>query len=166
MPLFSFIPRFPLSPAFRVSQAQQPEIDTRHVFVYGTLRRGEQRDITSLRPAPTWVGSASLQGVLYDLGAYPGVVLGGHERVLGEVYRIDPQLERQLDEIEEVWPQQSGEYRKREVQVLINSPALKAASSTPLQLACLVYEVAVRPQPDRPVISSGDWVKYRLSRDD
>ena len=148
-----------------------PCTSTRHVFVYGTLRRGEQRDITFLRPAPQWVGSASVQGVLYDLGAYPGVVLGGPGRVLGEVYRIGPQLERQLDEIEEVWPHQSGEYLKREVQVqvqvqvLMDSPALEAASSTRLRLACLVYEIAVRPDHHRPVITSGDWVKYRRSRE-
>ena len=128
------------------------------------MRRGEQRDITLLHPAPQWVGSASLRGVLYDLGTYPGVVLGGPKQVLGEVYRIDPLLERQLDEIEEVWPQQTGEYLKREVQVLMDTPAFGAASSVRSQLACLVYEIAVRPGPDRPVIVSGDWVKYRLSR--
>lgn len=145
-------------------QTVQPDTSTRHVFVYGTLRRGEQRDITFLRPAPQWAGSASLQGVLYDLGAYPGVVLGGPGWVLGEVFRIGPQLERQLDEIEEVWPQQSGEYLKREVQVLMDIPAFETASSARSQLACLVYEISVRPGPDRPVIVSGDWVKYRLSR--
>ena len=154
----------PLFTPSALFQSVQPDTSTRHVFVYGTLRRGEQRDITSLCPAPQWVGSASLRGVLYDLGTYPGVVLGGPKRVLGEVYRIDPQLERQLDEIEEVWPQQTGEYLKREVQVSMDSPAFEAASGTRLQLACLIYEIALRPGPDQPVISSGDWVKYRLSR--
>ena len=154
----------PLFTPSALFQSVQPDTSTRHVFVYGTLRRGEQRDITLLHPAPQWVGTASLQGVLYDLGAYPGVVLGEPGWVLGEVYRIDSLLERQLDEIEEVWPQQTGEYLKREVQVLMDTPAFGAASSVRSQLACLVYEIAVRPGPDRPVIVSGDWVKYRLSR--
>ena len=71
-----------------------PSLPTRHVFVYGTLRRGEQRDINLLTPAPRWLGSASVEGVLYDLGEYPGLVLGrepvpGQTKVKGEVYEID-----------------------------------------------------------------------------
>lgn len=89
----------------------------RHVFVYGTLRRGEERDINRLQPAPQWIGRASVPGVMYRLGAYPGVVLGTQAWVRGEVYEISAELERQLDAIEEVQPQQSGEYMKREVAV-------------------------------------------------
>ena len=89
----------------------------RHVFVYGTLRRGDVRDINQLQPAPVFVGMASVQGVLYDLGAYPGVLLGGEGMVTGEVYAISAALEQALDTIEEVWPQATGEYNKREVMV-------------------------------------------------
>ena len=49
---------------------------TRHVFVYGTLRKGEERDINRLRPAPQWVGRAQVAGVMHHLGSYPGLVLG------------------------------------------------------------------------------------------
>ena len=75
---------------------QQP---ARYVFVYGTLRRGGSNDINRLAPAPVWVGEASIAGTLYDFGRYPGVVLGGEGRVVGEVYGIDASLERVLDEI-------------------------------------------------------------------
>lgn len=120
-----------------------------HVFVYGTLRRGEQRDINRLQPAPTFIGSSQIHGTLYDLGSYPGVRLGGPEWVQGEIYQIAPELERKLDAIEAVWPQQTGEYERRDVVVRCDGQAL----------TCLVYEVAAERISDRVVIACGDWVK-------
>lgn len=123
----------------------------RHVFVYGTLRRGDVRDITCLQPPPRFVGMGSVAGVLYDLGPYPGLVLGGAGRVMGEVYAISPELERVLDEIEEVWPQQSGEYTRREVTVQMHEAP---AAAGPL---CLVYEINPARLTGHPVIAGGDW---------
>ena len=124
---------------------------TRHVFVYGTLRRGEANDITRLRPAPRFVGPAQVPGTLYHLGGYPGLRLQGDTPVRGEVYAIEPALEMVLDEIEAVHPQQSDEYRKREVRVWV---ALR-------WLDCLVYEIQPTHVQGRPVIDSGDWVLGR-----
>ena len=133
---------------------------SRHVFVYGTLRRGDVRDITRLRPAPQYVGLASVAGVLYDLGPYPGVVLGGPARVTGEVYAISAELERQLDVIEEVWPQQTGEYRKQAVRVLLDQPQ---ALSGAVELDCLVYEINPARAVGQSVITGGAWL-YHLRR--
>ncbi len=130
----------------------------RHVFVYGTLRRGDVRDITSLYPAPQFVGLASVAGTLYDLGPYPGVVLGGSGRVTGEVYAISAELERQLDVIEEVWPQQTGEYSRQQVRVQVRAPG--TAFET-LELDCLVYEINPARTAGKPVIASGDWLESR-----
>ncbi len=124
---------------------------SRHVFVYGTLRRGDVRDITCLRPAPQFIGMGSVAGVLYDLGPYPGAVLGGAGRVAGEVYAISAGLERLLDEIEEVWPQQSGEYSKREVAVQMDDAAAGDVRW------CLVYEINPERLAGCPVITGGDW---------
>jgi gamma-glutamylcyclotransferase (GGCT)/AIG2-like uncharacterized protein YtfP len=124
----------------------------RHVFVYGTLRKGQERDINRLQPAPVFIGDAQINGTLYDLGSYPGARLGGENWVQGEVYKITPELERQLDEIEEVWPQESGEYVRREVVVQSESVAL----------VCLVYEVAEIRTQGLSVIESGDWVNRCL----
>jgi len=139
-----------------------------HVFVYGTLRRGEERDINRLQPAPRWVGQASVAGTLHHLGAYPGLVLGGSGLVRGEVYEISPELERQLDEIEEVWPQQSGEYTRREVLVTLEpSPAHRpgaarqARQEVPGAVICLLYEIAPERARGKPVIVGGDWTRYR-----
>ena len=121
----------------------------RYVFVYGTLRGGEQRDINRLQPTPAFLGGGQINGTLYDLGLYPGVRLGGRRWVHGEVYKITPELERQLDEIEEVWPQQTGEYARREVVV----------QCAELALTCLVYEAAEARTQGRAVIESGNWLK-------
>lgn len=156
----------------------------RHVFVYGTLRRGEIRDINLLRPAPVWVGEGSVKGELYDLAAYPGIVLRvdgaqsleSHGRltgeVYGEIYAITPELEQLLDEIEEVWPQQTGEYTKREVSVQLLDKAAATGSdgcSNPaggfdeiggLWLTCLLYEIALQRTVGKPQIEGGDWVAH------
>jgi gamma-glutamylcyclotransferase (GGCT)/AIG2-like uncharacterized protein YtfP len=123
----------------------------RYVFVYGTLRQGEQRDINRLQPAPVFISNSQIKGTLYNLGSYPGVRLGGERWVQGEVYQISPELERQLDDIEEVWPQPTGEYVKREVVVLCAG----------MDLTCLVYEVAEVRTLGRGLIESGNWVKVR-----
>ena len=131
----------------------------RHVFVYGTLRRGEQRDINLLKPTPLFMGYGQTPGVLYDLGAYPGVRLGGSQYVYGEVYQIGLELERQLDEIEEVWPQQTGEYTRQAVRVAFTGASV--GSGPGAAQTCLVYEIADKRTSGMPVIVSGDWLDRR-----
>ncbi len=64
--------------------------DTDLLFVYGTLRRdladGEAR---SLVHDLELVGAATVEGLLYDLGSYPGVI-AGHGVVHGELLRVAP----------------------------------------------------------------------------
>jgi gamma-glutamylcyclotransferase (GGCT)/AIG2-like uncharacterized protein YtfP len=67
------------------------------------------------------LGEASIAGTLYDLGAYPGVVLGGAGRVKGEVYVVEPSVEAALDVLEEVADDDSGEYIKRRVRVEVGA---------------------------------------------
>ncbi|MGJ7506874.1 gamma-glutamylcyclotransferase family protein [Variovorax sp. GT1P44] len=120
----------------------------RHVFVYGTLRCGGRNDIARFHPKPEHVANARIAGTLYDLGAYPGAVLGGSGKVVGEIYRIAPELEVQLDALEEVRPDDSGEYIKRELLVEVAGGE---------RLPCLVYEIHPERIRGRTVISSGDW---------
>lgn len=128
-----------------------PSSATRHVFVYGTLRRGGSNDITRLAPAPRWVGTAQVAGQMYNLGAYPGMVLhasqGQGARVQGEVYAIEPALEAVLDEIEEVFPQATGEYAKREMDVLVDGATVR----------CIVYEINPARTAGKPLMAGGDW---------
>ena len=125
----------------------------RHVFVYGTLRAGGSNDIRRFRPAPRWVGQGTIAGTLYDLGAYPGMALGGGGRVVGEVYAVCAAVEAALDHLEEVRDDDIGEYRRRTVRVPVDGLG---------DIECLVYEI----HPDRvraaPVIAGGDWIGHRV----
>ena len=123
----------------------------RHVFVYGTLRRGEANDINRLHPAPRFVGTAQLRGTLYHLGQYPGLRLIGDTLVQGEVYAISAPLEAVLDEIEAVYPQQSDEYSKAVVHVEVDGQALE----------CLIYLINPAYVTGKPLLQGGDWVRER-----
>ena len=140
----------------------------RHVFVYGTLRRDEERDINRLIPTPRWVGNGRIRGLLYDLGNYPGLVVAAGEgsgHIRGEIYAITPVLERLLDAIEEVWPQQTGEYAKVEADVELDATDTVGTPKTPLlKLRCLVYEIHGLRVQGMLQITSGDWVLHRRER--
>ncbi len=127
--------------------------DCRHVFVYGTLRCGDDNDITRLAPAPLFVGPAQVRGTLFHLGAYPGLLLDGGGQVHGEVYAITAELEAKLDEIDELYPQQRDEYRKRLIPVVVHGSSL----------LCIVYEINPTYVQGRPVLAGGDWVAERHS---
>jgi gamma-glutamylcyclotransferase (GGCT)/AIG2-like uncharacterized protein YtfP len=137
---------------------------TLYVFVYGTLRRGGSNDITRLQPSPRLAGQASVAGLMYDLGPYPGLILGGPQTVYGEIYQISAELERQLDVIEEVWPQPTGEYVKRLVYVRLGEGDASDAQPRDLnqsgELACIVYEVAMARTIGRAVVAGGDWILH------
>jgi gamma-glutamylcyclotransferase (GGCT)/AIG2-like uncharacterized protein YtfP len=132
-----------------------PEALPRHVFVYGTLRRGGRNDINRLAPAPQYVGMGELRGLLYHFDWYPGLALGGAEAVtvVGEVYRITPQLEAVLDAIEQIVPGPDSEYFKREIDVAVEGRAVR----------CLVYEINAARVQGRQAIAHGDWIRFHTS---
>ena len=62
-----------------------------HLFVYGTLRRNHAPpELWDLMKSLRWIGKASAQGQLYDLGEYPGAVFNSDSRnkIEGEVYKL------------------------------------------------------------------------------
>jgi gamma-glutamylcyclotransferase (GGCT)/AIG2-like uncharacterized protein YtfP len=128
-------------------------------FVYGTLRRGDDNDITQLSPAPEFVGSASIIGTMYHLGGYPGVTLGATQstssgaagQIVGEVYAVSQELEKKLDAIESEYPAQPDEYFKRQIHVSVLGKMRD----------CFVYEINLAYTAGKPIIVSGDWVKDR-----
>ena len=132
-----------------------PEGGVRHVFVYGTLRRGGRNDINRLRPAPRYVGMGEVRGVLYHLDRYPGLTLGGEEAVtvVGEVYRIEPALEAVLDRIERIVPGAASEYFKREMAVEVAGRAIE----------CLVYEINPDRVRGKQAIGHGDWILFHAA---
>jgi len=132
-----------------------PEAVSRHVFVYGTLRRGGSNDINRLVPAPRYVGMGEVRGRLYHIDWYPGLTLGGEEAVtvVGEVYEISLELESVLDGIEQIVPGADSEYFKRELPVEVQGRALQ----------CLVYEINPERVRGRHEIGHGDWILFHGS---
>jgi gamma-glutamylcyclotransferase (GGCT)/AIG2-like uncharacterized protein YtfP len=122
------------------------------VFVYGTLRQGGIRAMPGLFPAAKFVGMAKITGSLYDLGAYPGLVLDESSTpVTGEVYEIDDEILRELDEIEA-----SSNYRREQIEV----------SSDNQKLPCWVYGPELESYSLTRLIPSGDWIEYAKTKTD
>ena len=69
------------------------------VFVYGTLMKN-QRNHGYLKDA-AYIDDGVLEGYdMYDLGRYPGII-PGEGKVVGEVYQVTSEIEKQLDYLEE-----------------------------------------------------------------
>ncbi|MEM9187818.1 MAG: gamma-glutamylcyclotransferase [Myxococcota bacterium] len=73
--------------------------DPKRVFVYGTLKRGQDKHHLLDDVGATYRGEGSIEGRLVDLGEYPGVTWGTPgELVRGEVYELpEVNVFRELD---------------------------------------------------------------------
>lgn len=87
------------------------------VFVYGTLRRGCARAMSIRFAKSKFIADASVSGSLYDLGAYPGLIVEqSNSLVRGEVYEVDDEILNLLDDIEA-----SSNYLRKQVEVSVGS---------------------------------------------
>lgn len=61
------------------------------LFVYGTLLDEDNKYGIYLRDNSTFFSSGKLEGILYDIGEYPGAVLspGGNDFIYGIILEID-----------------------------------------------------------------------------
>ena len=81
------------------SRSLRADVRPRHLFLYGTLMRGEPAH-RLLTGRVTFVDDGTVVGTLLHLGTFPGLV-AGRGRVRGEVWRLDaPEVLRTLDEYE------------------------------------------------------------------
>jgi gamma-glutamylcyclotransferase (GGCT)/AIG2-like uncharacterized protein YtfP len=122
------------------------------VFVYGTLRHGSVGAMSLRFPNSKFIAGGAANGRLYDLGAYPGLLADeSSSPVVGEVYEVDDETLRQLDEFEG-----SSNYSRRQVEVLTGDDLR----------TCWTYE----PDPEscflRTLITSGDWIEYAKTKTD
>ena len=124
-----------------------------YLFVYGTLRPAAGHPLRHrlLRHAD-WIGAARCRGRLYDLGRYPGLVLGaGAAEVRGDLLRIrEPRLLLPLlDRYEGCAPRMPGprEFARAQTQILYADRPLK----------CWIY-VYTGPTRGRALIRSGDYL--------
>lgn len=122
-----------------------------YVAVYGSLRSGfALPDRPDVGDALVDVGQCVIQGCLYDLGDYPGLV-AGDGRVIGELYKVRRlSVFRELDEYERYDPRKPEDslYLRRATRLL--EPAIDA----------WIY-VYNRPIDSAQLIPSGDWSEHR-----
>jgi gamma-glutamylcyclotransferase (GGCT)/AIG2-like uncharacterized protein YtfP len=125
------------------------------VFFYGTLMAGfDRRRRAGIDDKLTYIGRASIQGALFDLGIYPAAVPAPEGRVWGEVYRMsEPEtVLAALDDIEGFRPDAPdlSLYSRSETAVL-----LPDGSSAP---AWVYFYNA--PLGRAPRIESGDYLEH------
>ena len=124
---------------------------SRHlVFVYDTLRRGDARSMSIRFPRSKFIGDARVSGSLYDLGAYPGLLVNESSSLVnGEVYEVDDEILNELDDFEA-----SSSYSRKQVEVFLG----------PHKRICWIYE----PDPEcyslHGLITSGDWIEYAKTK--
>jgi gamma-glutamylcyclotransferase (GGCT)/AIG2-like uncharacterized protein YtfP len=132
-----------------------PQGGIRHVFVYGTLRKGGRNDINRLLPAPKYLGMGEVKGCLYRLDWYPGLALGGEQAVtvVGEVYAVTPALEAVLDDIEGLVEGDHSEYFKRTLDVAMDGRPVR----------CFLYEINPARVAGKEPLGHGDWIQFHPS---
>ena len=122
------------------------------VFVYGTLRRGSAGAMAIRFPNSKFIADAKVSGSLYDLGAYPGVLLNeSNSLVIGEVYEVDDEILHKLDDYEA-----SSHYWRKQVEISVGTH--KRIGWT--------YEPSLESYSLRTLIQSGDWIEYAKTNTD
>lgn len=130
-----------------------------HLAVYGTLLSGySPHEAFGLPDRLGYVRSCTVDGVLYDLGAYPGLVVDGAAGdwdardgvVHAELYRVrDATLRRELDSFEGYDPADVEGSRYVRERIDLRRPAVRA----------WVY-VYTGATASATVVPSGDWRAY------
>ncbi|WP_227938104.1 gamma-glutamylcyclotransferase family protein [Alkalihalobacillus deserti] len=121
------------------------------LFVYGTLRKGEtnQHFLTkaTLLSASCWV-----YGELHDTGfGYP--VLKGNQtkKVWGELYEVNLEQLKQIDQLEEYSPlNETNEYIR----------VVQPVHTETEMIDAYLYVVGDKLLECESLIKSGDWVRY------
>lgn len=120
------------------------------IFVYGSLRRGGENAMSSTFPNSNLVGSATVSGSLYDLGAYPGLLLNNSSsKVIGEAYEVDDELLKELDDFEA-----PSDYRRKQVEITLGADTRLGWTYEPNPELCR----------GRALITSGDWIEYAIAK--
>jgi gamma-glutamylaminecyclotransferase len=121
-----------------------------HVFVYGSLRKGEFNHRLLAVPGARLIMAKSRTEPGYelrDLGAFPGMVRGGAGAVIGEVYEVDEATLAALDRLE-------------------GHPRFYSRTRIALDDGTIVEAYLLSPGRvmGRPVIPTGDWRAHRRDR--
>jgi len=122
------------------------------VFVYGTLRSGSPHSMSLRFPTSKFIADAKVSGSLYDLGAYPGLLVNeSKSTVTGEVYEVDDQVMHELDDFES-----SSDYWRKQIEISLGAQ----------KRLCWTYEPNPESYSLRRLIASGDWIEYAKTKTD
>jgi len=103
-------------------------------------------------PNSQFIADAKVNGSLYDLGAYPGLLLNeSSSLVIGEVYEVDDETLNELDDFEA-----SSNYLRKPVEILLGTN----------RRFCCVFEPSPEFYSFRTLITSGDWIEYAKTKTD
>jgi len=112
------------------------------IFVYGTLRKTQSRQHV-MDNLSTKLSHYTLEAKMYDVGSYPGIVLGGG-KAFGEIHTVKPEAFEKLDTIENFVGYDEDSLF---IRVLVNS-----------QQGLFWTYVLNQKTNDLKEIPSGDWV--------
>lgn len=127
-----------------------------HLFVYGTLMSGLVTPIaTYLKNNSAFLGEALLEGHLYDIGQYPGIIpqKGSNSWVQGHVFKLSNAQEMWpiVDRYEGIGP----EFPKPMEYIRVEIPILLEGS----ELTCWVYQYNYSVE-GLPIIRSGNYLEH------
>ncbi|MFH7832534.1 gamma-glutamylcyclotransferase family protein [Bacillus luti] len=121
------------------------------VFVYGTLRRG-QTNAHYMQGATCIVDIAWAYGKLFDTNeGYPAMVCSHEEKVYGEVYEVNDDILKKLDELEEYTGNAETDLYDR---------ITKTVYTADKEIDAYVY-IAQDKQMLKKSIDSGDWLVHQ-----
>ena len=127
-----------------------------YVAVYGTLMRPfDAQARLGIADQLRFEGPCQFTGTLYDLGAFPGAVPTGDDRIRGELFRIlDPRAMPKMDRLEQYDPddEDGSQYVRRVV-------TLAAPEG---QQAWIYWYNEPVDAGDR--VTSGSWTEYLEKR--
>ncbi len=123
------------------------------VFVYGTLRKGYNNNYL-LRDA-NFLGEAQVKATMYSMGYIPYVSLNNDTNTVhGEVYEINEDILRRLDQLEGYYPSQPNTsfYNRSLVKTVDGHEAY-------------IYHIEYKEEKKEYEVAGGDWRTYIQERE-
>lgn len=122
------------------------------LFAYGTLLHHDNPIAQLLKNKLTYVAPGVINGELYDIGDYPGLIINnGDNRVYGIVYDVDDETLAVIDDYEGYGPEQDQPnlYTRKLVNITAEGGVINAW--------VYIYNL---PVTGLPLISSGNYQEY------
>jgi gamma-glutamylcyclotransferase (GGCT)/AIG2-like uncharacterized protein YtfP len=127
------------------------KLDQRNIFIYGTLCQGGSAH--HVMDGGKFLANGSIIGKIFHIDQYPGLILGGEQRVIGELYQVNDHLLVKLDRYEGCY-ESPAHYLREEVEILLENGEIQLAQVYVFQLL----------EPHHEAIESGDWIEWMKNK--